>query len=486
MKTKKRETSSDKIIPLRPSAIPRTPSPLDHPSSEELQSFPGAVVIEALEMPVPESAQKIRLRILKTNFKSPLIRTEEIIDADTGTVLERQEMVANQVLVKLPENKDPQAFLNRVGNIASSLERVTPDGLLYRLTLINGSLEDLPTALEEIARTEAIFAEPNFIMHANKSVNDPKYFYQWGLWKGLGGIDAYEGWDIQSKASSVIVGIIDSGIRYTHHDLAANIWQNPNPSPARDIHGWNACKDNGDPLDYDGHGTSCAGIVGAIGNNGIGISGVAWKVQLMACKHLNEKGVGESQDGVKCIDYAIHHGATILNCSFGFPSGYSESIFEALQRAQKAGVIVVVAAGNDGRNVDEWPSYLASYAFEWRNYPANYALDNIVSVAASSWFDELDSESNYGGKTISIAAPGVYIYSTWNESDDSYGWFSGTSMAAPFVTGALALLKERYPLEPYQNLIAHLLATADRTSTLTGKVRSGRLNLGRLLQTPLE
>ena len=458
-----------------PKSIPEEPSPLDQPSIEELRSFPGAVVVEAAEIEGPEPGQKTRLRILKTHFKDPFIRTEEVVDSTTGAVEAREEMVANHLLVTLPEGEDPKMFLQNFGPHANAITKISEESPIYQLTLKESSLEALPTGLALLEQTDAIAGDPNFFSHALFDVNDPGYFRQWGLWKSMGGIDAFEGWKVQNSAADIIVAVLDTGIRYTHEDLAANMWHNPVPTYG-DLYGMNAVKRSlnglptGDPMDDDGHGTHCAGTIGAVGNNALGITGVAWKVQLMACKYLDEHGLGTDADQLVSIEYALKHGAKILSFSSGRSGGYSATLFTMFARARAAGVLVVAAAGNDHRNIDQHPQY-----------PASYTLDNIVIVAASSWLDELWSNSNYGATTVHLAAPGAQIYSTWKESDSSYAYQSGTSMAVPFVAGALALLEEQSPLRPYKETIAHLLATTDKVPALRGKTIAGRLNLAKAL-----
>jgi subtilisin family serine protease len=319
-------------------------------------------------------------------------------------------------------------------------------------------------------------------------------FYQngflWGLDNAgqLGGVpdadvDAPEAWDIARDANDVVVAVIDSGIRYTHSDLAENMWRNPGEVPGNgidddkngfidDIHGINTITGSGNPWDDNGHGTHVAGTIGAVGNNGIGVVGVAWRVKLMALKFLDRNGVGFTSSAVTCIDYALKKGVKILNNSWGGPN-FSQALQDAISVARASGVIFVAAAGNDGINTDIFP-----------HYPSAYLHDNIVSVAASNMFDELADFSNFGALSVDIAAPGDDILSTYYASNGSYLYASGTSMAAPFVSGALALLKARYPGDSYASLIDRVLSSADRSEPLAGSCATGgRLNLRYLLQS---
>ncbi len=337
------------------------------------------------------------------------------------------------------------------------------------------------------------FVEEDHIVHALATPNDPSFAQQWSLKNtgqvgpsdgqtgnvaGISGDDiaATSGWDTQNSAANIILAVLDSGMRMTHTDLAANLWTNTAPSSAYgtkpDLHGINAVvtPTTGDPTDDVGHGTHVSGIAGAVGNNGIGISGVAWKVQLMPLKFLDSTGAGTTSAELTCLSYAIAHHANIINGSFG-ASGYSSSEFAALQSVQAAGIIVVVAAGNDGVSIE------SDFA-----YPAGYLLDNIVTVAATTRTDALASYSNFSAGLADLGAPGDEIYSTYNTSDTGYTILSGTSMASPHVAGALALLKAHFPNDTYRQLINRLLRNTTPLAALSGKVQSGgELNLAAAL-----
>ena len=334
-------------------------------------------------------------------------------------------------------------------------------------------------------------AEPDYKLSASVTPNDPDFINgnQWALHNiGIQGgainadIHASQGWDTLHDASNVVVAVVDSGIRYTHQDLAGNIWNNPNEIPGNgidddhngiidDYHGVNAIVDGGDPMDDNGHGTHVAGIIGAIGNNGLGTVGVAWKVQLMACKFLDSTGNGDTSDAIQCIDYARKNGARIINASWGGPD-YSSALYTAISNARTAGIIFVTAAGNDAQNLD-------IYA----NYPAGYNLDNILTVCATTDLDLFESGySNYSSTKVHVGAPGTYIYSTWNGSDQSYAFESGTSMASPYVAGVCALLRARFPAENERQIIERVLASVDPLPSLQGKCSSGgRVNLEKAL-----
>jgi outer membrane protein assembly factor BamB/subtilisin family serine protease len=345
------------------------------------------------------------------------------------------------------------------------------------------------TVAQAIARLRATgryeFVEPDRIVHATATPNDPSFSgQQWSLANtganGPGGgtagadIGALTAWNTLNSAAGVIVAVIDSGARLTHEDLTANLWTN---TSGQHEHGMSATSGNGtttdtNPNDTDvGHGTHVSGIIGAAGNNGKGISGVAWNVLLMELRFLHGTGgSGSTSDAIACINYAIANGAKVINASYGSDASSSAEL-TALTSARSAGIIFVAAAGNDTRIVDNGTAY-----------PAGYALDNIVTVAATDNKDTLASYSNYGAGSVDLAAPGSSIYSTYNTSDTSYTLLSGTSMAAPHVSGAIALLKAKFPTDTYRQTINRLLRSVTPLAALSGKVQTGgRLNLATAL-----
>jgi PKD repeat protein len=338
------------------------------------------------------------------------------------------------------------------------------------------------------------FAEPDYRLRLATGPNDPRYL-DGSLWHlhntGQSGgvadadIDAPEAWVTLRHATNIIVAIVDTGVRYTHEDLAPNMWVNPGEIAdgkdtdgngyIDDIHGINAAANNGNPIDMNGHGTQVAGLIGAVGNNAKGVTGVAWSVRLMALRFYDDAGNGYVSDVVQCFDYARANGADIINASFGSPS-YSSSFYSAINSCRNAGIIVVTAAGNDGLNTDSTPYY-----------PACYNLDNIVALSATTRTDTLASYSNYGATNIDLAAPGSDLYTTFYSSDSSYVRNSGTSFAAPVTAGAFALVKARYPTDSYLQLIERVLSTVEPLPSLAGKtVTGGRLNLASALGPSLQ
>jgi subtilisin family serine protease/subtilisin-like proprotein convertase family protein len=344
-------------------------------------------------------------------------------------------------------------------------------------------------ALHLYQNTPAVLAvQPDYRISVSRLPNDPGMSQLWGLNNtGKNGakpdadMDAPEGWDLATGNGSIIVAVLDTGVDYNHPDLAANMWRNPGEIPGNhldddgngfvdDVYGYDFANNDANPMDDNGHGTHVAGTLGAVGNNGIGIAGVAWNVRIMAVKFLAADGTGYTSNAIRALNYAVANGAKISNNSWG-GGGFDQALNNAIASARAQGHIFVAAAGNAGLNSDVAP-----------NYPASYPLDNVVSVAALNNQDQLASFSNYGARTVDLAAPGVNIYSTL--PGGRYGTLSGTSMATPHVTGTLALVWEQHPDWTYRQVIDQVLNTAVPLASLRGKtVTGGRLNLAAALST---
>ncbi len=330
------------------------------------------------------------------------------------------------------------------------------------------------------ASSDVAYAEPDYVRYLNAVPNDPKYS-DGTLWAlnntGQSGgvvdadIDAPEAWDVARFASNIVVAVLDSGIRYTHEDLAANIWINPNGGGC----GFNSITGTTNVMDDNGHGTLVSGVLGAVGNNGKGVAGVAWRVKLMAGKCFDNAGNSSDSYIIGAIDYARTNGAKVMVAAFD-STGYSSSLSNAIYAARESGIIFVTSVGNNTANIDAVP-----------RYPACYDIDNVVTVTATTRNDALLSVANYGAINVDLAAPGESIHTTWSPTDNFYtSLFSGTSYAAPYVAGAFALLKERFPAEPHQQLISRVLTGVDPLPALAGKcVTGGRLNLRKALSPPV-
>ena len=347
--------------------------------------------------------------------------------------------------------------------------------------------KDLQATLAAYRQDPAVeYAELNQMVFANATPNDPDFGQLWGLHNTgqTGGaadadIDAPEAWD-KIVGGSVVVGVIDTGVDFTHPDLAANIWTNPNEIPGNgldddnngyidDTRGWDFANGDNNPMDGHGHGTHVAGTIAASGDNGLGVVGVAWDAQIMPLKFLSDSGGGFVSDAIDAVFYAAAMGAHITNNSWG-GGGFSQALFDAIAASHQAGVLFVAAAGNDGFNNDFIP-----------HYPSSYDIPNVVAVAATDHSDQLASFSNFGVGSVDLAAPGVSIFSTWPGA--GYTHLQGTSMATPHVAGAAALILAQTPgLDP-ATLKQRLLAAVDDITWLNGVVASGgRLNIDNALQ----
>lgn len=345
---------------------------------------------------------------------------------------------------------------------------------------------------------------------ANFLPNDNYYNNQWYLSR----IKAPVAWEKISSSPNIVIAVIDAGVQIDHPDLKANIWINRGEITNNkidddgngfidDINGWDFVQDTPDPSPkFDegwtesgiSHGTMVAGIIAATGNNRQGIAGLTWRAQIMPLRALNDKGEGRIGAVVRAIDYAVHNGADIINLSFvGF--NYSQALQEAIQRAYNAGTIVVAAAGNEqkdgaGYNTDKHPIYPACY--DGKN-----GENMVIGVAATDALDQKATFSSYGFKCVDIAAPGVSFFSTitygGNPVDrDKYydGFWSGTSMAAPVISGSLALIAEINPQLKPSEIINILLQSSDNISRLNpnylGQLGEGRVNLERALNVAQE
>ncbi len=404
---------------------------------------------------------------------------------------------ADRVVVRVKPGQDLLALHRQLGTRGRKLFRRSPRGRAPDLEVIElprGRRDEVLAALRASGLVE--YAEPDFRLKALIEPNDFRFYdgSQWNLkntgqFGGTSGadIDAADAWDLCRSAAGVIVAVVDTGIRLTHEDLRANLWTNPGETGTDaaghnkatngidddgdgyvdDVHGINAITQSGNPNDDYGHGTHVAGIIGAVGYNGVGITGVAWHVQLMALKSLDATGEGSISDAIECLDYARAHGAKIVNASWGSYQFTSQALRDAIANLRDAGIIFVAACGNSAGDNDANPLF-----------PASYEFDNIVAVAATTRTDTLASFSNWGHTTVDLAAPGSPVFSTWNGSDNDYRYYDGTSMAAPHVAGAAALMWSLNPALTYRQVIAALLANTDPLPSLAGKtVSGGRLNL---------
>ena len=416
----------------------------------------------------------------------------------------------------------------------SSLGAVLNDATgLYEVKLASGT--SVAAALAAYQQDATVLkAEPDYLLGTSATTNDSRLGEQWALnntSKPSADINAPQAWDVARGSTRIAVAVMDTGVDYTHPDLYRNIWINQGEIPASrranltdidgdglitfrdlndsrnqgygkitdqngngyidggdllramnggyggwadrvsndgdnyvdDICGWDFFASDNNPSDDYGHGTHVAGTIGATANNGIGVAGVAWDVQLMPVKFLGSGGSGSVSQFIAALNYSVAKGAKISNNSWS-GAGYSTVLRDAIDYARSRGQVFVAAAGNFGSNNDTQPTY-----------PATFGLDNIIAVAATDRNDNLASFSDYGARTVQIAAPGVDILST--TPGGGYGVMSGTSMATPQVSGVVALVWGQHPDWSYKQVIDRVLGSADKLSSLSGKtVTGGRVN----------
>ena len=350
----------------------------------------------------------------------------------------------------------------------------------------------VPAALASYrAMSEVDFVEPNWVTHvdaADETIpNDPSFNLQWN-WKNAGDhdVDATDAWDLNTGSSDVAVGLIDTGVQidpHLHVDLAANIWSNQaecsgvpgvddeGDGYVDDCHGIDTINHDSDPNDDYNHGTHVAGIMGAVGNNAVGVTGLNWHLTIVPCKSHDSTGNGTNASLLECLQYMQDWKARGLNIvatnnSYGGCNeacDFSQSLYDAIQGQMKSGILYVASAGNDTANNDLVPKY-----------PTNYYLPNVVGVAATDSNDNLAFFSNYGKHTVSVAAPGNLVYSTL--FTDSYGYESGTSMAAPGVTGLAAFIAASDPSLDWRGIRNLIMSSGDVVTGAQNTITKRRIN----------
>ncbi|MFH1498180.1 MAG: S8 family serine peptidase [Verrucomicrobiota bacterium] len=429
-------------------------------------------------------------------MKYPLVRVEQRWAPGGGAagesiekLVSEEAVVADHLLLGVGATSSLEDVVGLLNGRGLASEPVPQAGKLVRVTVPDAlgtdAFDQLRAELASLGQGVA-YVEADALIFTEVTPNDPRYSAQWGL--RADGVDAPAsigadlGWSVRTDASAVVVAITDTGMRTTHEDLTANLWANASEVPGNgvvddgngvidDVNGFNAITVSGNVADDNGHGTHVAGIAGARGNNARGIAGVAWSVRLMPIKFLGSNGAGVSSDAVSAINYALNEGADLINASWSTTSR-SQSLEAAIAQAGAAGVVVVAAAGNQASDLDAIP-----------RYPAAFDLPTVVSVAASARNRAFTAFSNYGRDRVDLAAPGEGILSTYHRADDQYALLSGTSMAAPMVTGALALLKAEHPSDDALQLIQRLLGGARIAPSLEGAAATGGiLHLPTLLQ----
>jgi subtilisin family serine protease len=407
-----------------------------------------AAVVAALAAPAVAAAEEGQIIVKYADGADAQERADARADADVAAAgslpLERTEVVA-------PESG------TTVAEAVADLER-SPD--------VAYAEPDAPRSSLTTPPGDTAFAAQWSLQNTGQKIFDGS-LRKWTIGAPGDDIDVVRAWESGITASDVTVGIVDSGADLAHPDLKPNLLSG----------GYDFVDHDTVPDDRNGHGTHVAGIIGAAGDNGVGVSGVAWKASLLPVRVLDKDGSGSTSTAAAGYTYAAMQGARVVNVSLGGDRP-SQTEYTALRNARNT--LFVVAAGNDGENVDTTDSY-----------PCAYDLPNVLCVAATGGDDRLAGFSDYGATSVDIAAPGVDILSTYptsfgNSSDyGAYQWLSGTSMAAPEVTGAAALVLGQDPdLSPWQ-LREKLMDSTHKVDALAGKVASGgRLDVAAALEVP--
>jgi alpha-tubulin suppressor-like RCC1 family protein/subtilisin family serine protease len=476
------------------------------PGLQKRQAFADAKVIEAHENKLANGKTE-RVKTVKTKkLKYSLIRICETIveNSETGvqTIESSTAMAADHLVVKLRDEAAVQKFEQLNAKFAAKiLESVSSDPHTFIVQFDSRlAAEDLPLIMSayqiEVASIAA-FAEPDYLVETSTTPNDPKTWQLWNLnnTRQTGGkvdadIDAPEAWDLCTGTNSVKVALLDTGVDYNHADLSANMWTNTGETAGNgidddgngyidDVRGWNFVSDNNDPADDHYHGTQMAGVVGAVGNNGILISGICWQVNLIPVKFLDSTGSGFTSDAAEAIAYARQLGVHVMLNPWGSTS-YSQAVRDAIAAAEASGILFVTASGNGGVDNAGDNNDVTPY------YPASYDLSNIISVGASTQADDRAYFSNYGSESVDIFAPGETVRSTLPTTSTTamtgvmpsfFGLSSGTSIAASHVAGVAALIKSYRPALTYSQIKTLILDGADYASAFGRKCRSeGRLN----------
>ncbi|MEX2381897.1 MAG: S8 family serine peptidase [Opitutales bacterium] len=475
-------------------AVPEYPEAEGENARTPGDPFPAAPMPHLSEEDPPSSsriqtgkATREHSRLVRLPGENSPVRVEETVTIDSSgerIVLSQEAMLADRVLIRTATGEIPGELLELAQAngflLLSPQSRASP---IVEVHLPEATLDAVPAALEKIKNLSLpeVLSEPDYLFFPQELPDDPLLTSQWGLTR----IDAPGAWRITTGSEDVVVAVIDSGMDLNHADLAGNLWRNPHEDEdgsdrsgngfIDDISGWNFVDDNNRPEDTHGHGTHVAGIIGAVGNNGVGVAGVNWNTKLIPLSVGRESFT--TSRIIAALDYATElkkiHGVNIVatNNSYG-SEARSELLREAISRSRDAGILFVAAAGNEG--------------FEFREnrkvYPAAYSLDNIVTVAATTRSDTLASFSNSGAEYVHLGAPGERIHSTL--TNNGYGAKDGTSMAAPYVAGALALMKAANPELDWRELRSTLFESVDPLPDLKDKTTTGgRLNLHKAVRT---
>lgn len=423
-------------------------------------------------------------------------------------VLIEAPFVDGEVIVKYATGTDPaerDATRSSVGGTdAAPLSELTPRTELVKL---DGSKSVAEAVATLRADPDVRTAEPNYRVTSTLASNDPQYTggSLWGMYgdattpSNQYGSQAGEAWAVgRTGSANTYVVVVDEGIDVSHPDLVDNIWTNPfdpvngidddGNGFVDDVHGWDFVNNDNSVYDAggDSHGTHVSGTIGGVGGNGVGVAGVNWDVTIISGKFLGSGG-GSTADAVRALDYATalktRHGLNIVATSNSWGGGgFSQSLLDAINRGGDAGILFVAAAGNSNSNNDASGNYPSNYQCTRTAAGADRGWDCVVAVAAIGSGGERASFSSYGATTVDLGAPGVGVVST--TPGNTYSTYSGTSMATPHVSGAVALCASTNPALTAPQIRSALLSTTVATPSMTGTtVTGGRLDVGSLIAT---
>jgi len=420
--------------------------------------------------------------------------TPEAVSAQRGkrpvltAIPDGAEYAPGELIVKLAKGA---AVVSLRESVSATVKKTIPQLDLEVWTIPVADEAELLNIIGILSANPNIeYAEPNYVQKAIGIPNDARFNDLWGMHNTgqTGGtadadIDAVEAWDTFTGSHDVVVAVIDTGVDYNHVDLVDNRWINVGEIAGNgidddgngfvdDVYGYDFVYGDSDPMDGHSHGTHCSGTIGGVGNNSIGVAGVAHTVRIMAVKFLDDSGSGSTDDAIESVLYAVDNGAHILSNSWG-GDDFSQGLEDAISYANDHDVLFVAAAGNDGRDTDVSP-----------HYPSSYDVPNVLAVAATDHNDAKPSWSNYGLTSVDLGAPGVDTLST--EPGNSYGYKSGTSMATPHVSGAAALVKGYNPGLSALDIKSLIMDSVDPVASMAGRtVTGGRLNLNTLMEIAL-
>jgi hypothetical protein len=473
------------------------------PAAGSVPGFPDATVISASERPVRGTDRRERVVLARTELKYPLVRTASLYGADgrqQPVAMKTRAMVGDHIIVRAADGVSEAAIASLSKKHGGTIRKRLHAKGFYLVAFRNAGTRTVPDALAAFRAADSLvnYAEPDSIGQLHATTPDDPYFVNGHLW-GHERIRMPEAWTAHRGSTNTVVAVIDTGIDYDHPDLEQNVWVNPGESGVDgfgtdratngidddangfvdDVRGWDFYNDDNDASDGHSHGTRCAGHIGAVGSNGVGVVGVCWNVGILPLKMWSDSGQATLSDAIEAFAYVAGMrtqgiNVRVISVSWGLDEeedGEPEGLREVLQACGDAGILCTASAGNDNVDIDATP-----------RYPACYDLSNVLTVAATAADDTKSGTSSYGVTNVDLAAPGVNIWST--ALNGGYAISSGTSRSSPYVAGVAGLLWDLHPQRGLDKIRAAILQGTDPVPALAGiTATGGRLNaLGAMLQ----